>query len=389
MIITSIQNFSTRKDCTFLNKNSTYKHKQLAQDKVSFCGKKEEYHYEAYNTVKMARGGNEEAIALISKAMELAKKTQGNWNKIFSSSESKNVKEIAKHLSLSNCAYSEFDVYNHPRIYRIIGASEYEPLMKGKHITSELRNNRGVDVTNNMYYGGAHAEGDKAYLITFKLKDNLDAFLSQLPGPHRQNGNSYVNLKNKATSEFILEGGYTLDDVENILEFTNDFSDGKIVYGEPTKKIKIELDNEKKQIPPKAEIPNAKIETPLIDDGINDIGNIGSKSLKSDLDGATDSLSMQDFLKKKNEKLIQHDIDLHEIELPKIDIPDVPNLGLEDLNLSDDIDKISKDIDKSTKSSKRFKPILLFVSIGTSIAGAIYYISKKNKKYNQGLDKKN
>lgn len=388
MIVSSIQNFSTKNNYTFLNKNSTYTNKQLAQDTVSFCGNKKTQKNQEYNIIKQARKGNKEAVTTVEKAIELAK-SKRNDIEILESSEDDTIKYLAR-IFKWNCfngkVKHEFDIYNYPRIYRIIGSSEYEPLMKGKHITSELRNYSGVDVTNNMHYGSACTKGDKAYLITFKLKDNLDAFLSQLLGPHRQNGNSYVNLKNTETSEFILQGGYTLDDVENITEYSDDFPDGKMIYGKPTKKIKIELDNEKKQMKPEAEISDAKIEKSLINDGINDIGNIDSKPSKSDLDGATDGLSMQEFLEKENEALKKQDIDLGHV---KIDDIDIPKIEIPDLDIDIKLDEISDEIEKFTKSSKTFKPILLLLGIGTAIAGTIYYISKKNKKYSKSLDKKN
>lgn len=380
MILYNIQNFSTRNNYTFFKKNSTYTNKQLAQDKVSFTGNREPQQDELYTTVKQAREGNEESIAILSKAMALAKETKGDWSKIFSSSETPIIKGIAYQLSMSKCDESKFDVYNYPRIYRAIGSSEYEALMKGQRITSELRNYRGVDVTNNINYGNACTEGDKTYLITFKLKENLDAFLSQLPGQHRSNGTSYVWLKNTQTSEFILEGGYTLDDVENITEYSDEFPDGKMIFGTPTKKIKIELDRETKT-------PDAKIETPSTDDGINDIHTEGPNPSNTDLDGASDSGSFQEFLRRENEESAKQNIDLPEADLPKPEVPVVPDLKLEKPDIADNVGQLSENVDKAAKSSKTFKPILLLLGIFAAIAGTIYYISEKNKKSNKNLDK--
>jgi len=130
----------------------------------------------------------------------------------------------------------------------------------------------------------------------------------------------------------------------------------------------------KKQKPkkPEAEVAN---------DGINDIDNNSLKTSKSDLNTATDGISMQEFLEKENEALKNKDIDL-----PKIDTPDIPDLKLENLDLEDDIKTISEDIDKSTKSSM-FKSILVEFGVGAVVVGAIYYFLTKNRKHNKNLDK--
>ncbi len=126
----------------------------------------------------------------------------------------------------------------------------------------------------------------------------------------------------------------------------------------------------------------------FINDGINDIGNIGSNPSKSDLNGAKDGLSMHlEFLKRETDALKQQDIDLREIDIPKIDIPDIPDLELQNLNFTDDIDNISKDIDKSFKSSM-LKSILAELGVGLAVVGVIYYFLKKNKNNNNSLDKK-
>lgn len=120
----------------------------------------------------------------------------------------------------------------------------------------------------------------------------------------------------------------------------------------------------------------------FINDGINDLEDNASKTSKSDLDWTADGLSMQDFLNKENEKFAQQDIDLRRMDIPEINVPDVPDLKLEGSNLPDDIDNISKDLDKSFKSST-FKSILAELGVGIAILGVIYYFLKKHKNNNK------
>lgn len=121
-------------------------------------------------------------------------------------------------------------------------------------------------------------------------------------------------------------------------------------------------------------------------DGINDIDDNSLKTSKSDLNTATDGISMQRFLEKENEALKNQDINLKHLEIDYIDIPkiDIPDLELE--NFDKDIKRISEVIDKPPISSilKSFLPEL---GAGVIIVGAIHYFLKKNKKHNKSLSK--
>lgn len=379
MLISNIQRFSTKNNYNLQRKNTISVKKQFSQDVVNFRGNNETQLYEALKIAKLARNGDKDALELITKAMELAKSTK-TQEQIVNSSETYAVKDLAN-VFQRDCFEGknahEYDVYNYPRIYRFIGDSEYKSLIKDKRITSKVSNNPGIDVTNNINYRGAHSEGEKIYLVTFKLKDNLDAFLAQCPRKHLKD-ESLLILKNRATSEFILNGGYSLDDVENILETeTENLSDGKIVYGQPTKKIPIELENEKAKIKPNKVISDLKIESSLIDDGINDINPTSIKQ------GNEIISPFEEFLQKENTALAPQNVNLPE-DIPKIEIGDIE---IPKIDAIEDLSDIPKEIEKSAKSLKSFKPILLVASIGTAIIGLIYLISKKNKKYGKNIDK--
>lgn len=183
-----------------------------------------------YSILKAAKSGDKNALNLLERAKELAFM---DYDSIRASQDDNIIKHLAivyKIECLNNQnKLNDINVYDNPRIYRTIGESEYQALLKGEHIFSPFRK-EGVDVTNNSKGVNACTGKGKAYFVTFKLKDNLDAFISQLFDFEKEKI-PHVHLKNASSSEFVLVGGYDLSDVENIKAFKNG-KHVKTVYSE-------------------------------------------------------------------------------------------------------------------------------------------------------------
>jgi len=189
---------------------------------------KSETDKEVYRIIKQARDGNEIAMMILKKA-----KIESEKEYYKGSSKNKVIERLAD-LYKSKCKtyYDEpvkFNPIEYPRIYRTIGESEYKALLNGEHIVSESCIT-GVDVTNKPTGVATYTIGKK-YFVTFKEKDNFDPFLSDLFDCEK-NFIPHVKDKNPGMAQYILEGGYDLNDVETITEMTDKFpkSTDKIVY---------------------------------------------------------------------------------------------------------------------------------------------------------------
>lgn len=181
-----------------------------------------------YDLVKKARSGDENALAQISRVKEAVDNSSQECNIDFNN-------EILNRLAVlyrRTCRTFKFNQpleYNpldYHRIYRTIGQSEYDALMKGVHIVSPECENLEVFVTNKPsgYFGGKQMPKGH-YFVTFKDKDNFDLFLSKC---FSFNEHSVPNVRsfNQENAEYLLTGGYNIDDVETIKAGT----EGKILY---------------------------------------------------------------------------------------------------------------------------------------------------------------
>lgn len=91
--------------------------------------------------------------------------------------------------------------------YRIIGQTEKDILDKEGQVKSNRDSgHQKTDVTDNPDYGKVGGRADETYRIKFKETEKFDSKLSK----------GKVKVKNAEEGEFLLEGEYTLDDIESI-----------------------------------------------------------------------------------------------------------------------------------------------------------------------------
>lgn len=178
----------------------------------------------AYEIIKKARSGDKNSINLLEQVKSVSDNTEKSLDMEF---DDRALDILASYYRI-HCRthFNEpikFSPLEYHRIFRTIGQSEYDALLKGEHIVSKLRGT-GVDVTNSPEGVGAVARGTR-YFVSYKDKDNFDPLLSNLLN-YRENHISYVAGKNNEMAQYILEGGYSLKDVETIKELES----GKVVY---------------------------------------------------------------------------------------------------------------------------------------------------------------
>lgn len=103
--------------------------------------------------------------------------------------------------------YHKFNYLKNPQLYRFVGDSEVDALVKeNKHIFGYNNTKKLVDTTLDPNYNWCGAK----YRVTFKLKDKFD------PALHREDYIPYTYVKNEASGQCETIGGYCLDDVETI-----------------------------------------------------------------------------------------------------------------------------------------------------------------------------
>lgn len=107
---------------------------------------------------------------------------------------------------------SKFDYWENPQLYRFVGQSEVDALIKeNKHILSYNYGGKLVDTTLDPNYNFAGAK----YRVKFKLKDKFDPAI-HTEGIQWNNDIPFTYLKNESLGQCETIGGYCLNDVEAI-----------------------------------------------------------------------------------------------------------------------------------------------------------------------------
>lgn len=178
----------------------------------------------AYEIVKKARNGDEESVKLLEQVKAVSDSTEKYCDINFNDRALDILAGYYRHRCRAHSNKPiEFSPLEYHRIFRTIGESEYNALLKGEHIVSKIRGT-GVDVTNSPKGVGAVTRGTR-YFVSYKDKDNFDPLLNGLLN-YRENYIPHVDGKNNEMAQYVLEGGYNLKDVEIIKELES----GKLVY---------------------------------------------------------------------------------------------------------------------------------------------------------------
>lgn len=181
-----------------------------------------ETHEEAYSLLQQFRAGDSNIKNMFNRMINIAASCK-SFDDIYNAEPLNLLHRIFRiefftPLGSGNVKYNPFDYH---KIYRTIGESEYENLINGHHIVAPSCNNESVMVTNNPAGVDVCSGLDcstKSYFVCFKDKINFD--------PLAKHFYSLENLQctecsNAGTAEYNLIGGYNIEDVEQILDFSS------------------------------------------------------------------------------------------------------------------------------------------------------------------------
>lgn len=172
----------------------------------------------AYSLIQKYRKGDLDALQTVTRIKGVVDNTPHNESRFdFKDKALNQVAFIYRLLCKSH--FNEplkFSPLEYPRLFRIIGESEYKALMDRQHIVAKSCNDVEVMVTNNPKGVAACTRG-KAYFVQFKDKINFDPLASSFfKLDEAKVPNVYSH--NAENAEYYITGGYNIEDVEKIID---------------------------------------------------------------------------------------------------------------------------------------------------------------------------